>query len=350
MSETLQTSPLLARTSPPQYGSTKYPNYQQKTSFENPLFNQIFSKAATATIENNNEFEYQRTYDKPTGQMPEEINAHNQFDNIITNQPTDEVTDETRIFKKSHTCGSLFAKCHCGDNDRRGVLPRKHSSDGIHLEERCSNGRSNSLDSSLLRVEVNNNDIGNIETVQIAQICMDHPELCLKHPEFPFPIPPSRSKVKNKKSKESQISLSQILHSRDYVPTFPETFPRLSEAEVFFKESGIIGPAMGNGASAVAPVMNNNHIPADLSAIRKNSKILIDNAVAVKKRSSQFSEDSEYMKTIVPHLKKEGQQWEEKVNELDLEVIDLRQKLIQRDALILKLQREIHKLKVSEIN
>ncbi|XP_044737413.1 cGMP-dependent protein kinase, isozyme 1-like [Chrysoperla carnea] len=358
------------------------------------------------------------------------------------------------IFKKSHTCGSLFAKCHCDDNVEHSNSNENYTTSNeskVHLlnnkdntnttnylfnyNQQTSNNkkhsnnlsepvqypvqntfisnRSNSLDSFTITPttptpticdEVNNNTIETrknekessyptLEHFAIAKICQDHPELCLKHPEFPFPIPPSDKKlsklvnesttstgggttpplknisrsddVNKRKIIESPppLSLSQIFETRDYVPPFQDTFPKINlhsksiskseddPANIYFKESGIIGP-MGNGASTVIRKNSKNlttssTVTTDCTAmpvntIRKNSKIMIEN---VKKRSSVMSEDYEYLKTVVPHLRKELQNWEDKAKCLENEIFEVREKLQRKDSEILKLQREIHKLK-----
>jgi hypothetical protein len=59
------------------------------------------------------------------------------------------------------------------------------------------------------------------------------------------------------------------------------------------------------------------------------------------------SEDYEYLKGLVPQLKREAKDWEAKSDSLETEVLELRRKLRVREQEVMRLQREVHKLKVS---
>jgi hypothetical protein len=58
-------------------------------------------------------------------------------------------------------------------------------------------------------------------------------------------------------------------------------------------------------------------------------------------------EDYDYLKGLVPQLKREAKDWEAKSDSLETEVLELRRKLRMREQEVMRLQREVHKLKVS---
>nr|CAD7574500.1 unnamed protein product [Timema californicum] len=58
------------------------------------------------------------------------------------------------------------------------------------------------------------------------------------------------------------------------------------------------------------------------------------------------SESYEYLKNLVPQLKREAQDWESKADCLETEVLTLRRELKAREQEVHRLQREVHKLKL----
>jgi hypothetical protein len=58
-------------------------------------------------------------------------------------------------------------------------------------------------------------------------------------------------------------------------------------------------------------------------------------------------EDYDYLKGLVPQLKREAKDWEAKSDSLEAEVLGLRRELRMREQEVVRLQREVHKLKVS---
>jgi hypothetical protein len=63
-------------------------------------------------------------------------------------------------------------------------------------------------------------------------------------------------------------------------------------------------------------------------------------------RVSQSGE-YDYLKGLVPQLKREAKDWEAKSDSLEAEVLGLRRELRMREQEVVRLQREVHKLKVS---
>ncbi|KAJ9599371.1 hypothetical protein L9F63_010133, partial [Diploptera punctata] len=61
--------------------------------------------------------------------------------------------------------------------------------------------------------------------------------------------------------------------------------------------------------------------------------------------TSSNNQDYEYLRGLVPQLKREAKEWETKSDSLEAEVIELRRELKIREQEVLRLQREVHKLK-----
>ena len=59
-------------------------------------------------------------------------------------------------------------------------------------------------------------------------------------------------------------------------------------------------------------------------------------------------EDYDYLKGLVPQLKREAKNWEAKSDSLETEVLELRRELKMREQDVIRLQREVHKLKVGD--
>ena len=117
------------------------------------------------------------------------------------------------------------------------------------------------------------------------------------------------------------------------------------EAKKFLSDFGIFGP-MGNGVTTVLRRSSRNSIDGDvIQQIRKNSKNLVD----AKRRNSSAQEEHEYLKTVVARLKKELAEQDVKYGALQSELFETRKDLTCKESEVIKLQREIHKLKVSLI-
>ena len=59
-------------------------------------------------------------------------------------------------------------------------------------------------------------------------------------------------------------------------------------------------------------------------------------------------EEYDYLKGLVPQLKREAKNWEAKSDSLETEVLELRRELKMREQEVVRLQREVHKLKVGD--
>nr|CAD7261943.1 unnamed protein product [Timema shepardi] len=92
---------------------------------------------------------------------------------------------------------------------------------------------------------------------------------------------------------------------------------------------------MGNGATSFALSKRSQPQPPSPQPPQVNSL-----GIAVT------SESYEYLKNLVPQLKREAQDWESKADCLETEVLTLRRELKAREQEVHRLQREVHKLKV----
>lgn len=105
------------------------------------------------------------------------------------------------------------------------------------------------------------------------------------------------------------------------------------EARKFLEEFGILGP-MGNGVTAVRHKPSQD--PLEHLPIRKttNSK-------------SPLGEDYDYLKSVVSRLKEELSDLEIKYAAAQTELVQTHKQLECKESEVVKLQREVHKLKVS---
>lgn len=111
-----------------------------------------------------------------------------------------------------------------------------------------------------------------------------------------------------------------------------------AEAEKFFKEFGLFGP-MGNDLS-----FRKTSLEENIGQIRKNSKTL---DLRKKKMSSNVcAEDYEHLKVVVAKLKKDFTELEMKYTAAQIELHEMKNLLSGKENEVLKLQREVHKLKV----
>ncbi|XP_049819329.1 cGMP-dependent protein kinase, isozyme 1-like isoform X2 [Aethina tumida] len=245
-------------------------------------------------------------------------------------------TLERRLTKKSHTCGSLYAKCRCNNDS------------GPETETK----RSSTPDTWTIAKRLSSPEIDVHQT--------KHPNVCLKpksatktvkanvylnHPEITFPIPveiPKEQLPKQTKSLPSSVERPEIRKSQIDYHKFNvlayESQPHFKEerAQKFLQDFGIFGP-MGNGVASLR--RSSRTSDDDLNQIRKNSK----NVIEVKRKSS--SGDSEYLKSMVAKLKKELAELEKKYGSVQGELFEARKDLSCRETEVLKLQREVHKLK-----
>ncbi|KAJ8919915.1 hypothetical protein NQ315_006444 [Exocentrus adspersus] len=254
-------------------------------------------------------------------------------------------TSPTRaVFRKSHTCGSLYAKCGC-DND----------TDTFPFFASCEKRASNPS----LSAPYPKSDAKRLSSPEIHDFQHHHSKpkskavrdvvkanVYLNHPEINFPIPvelpkelvpkPSRSlssEIKNKLDYHKYTAL--VYESQHQNHGYNE-----EEAKRFLRDFGIFGP-MGNGVGTSLRRSSKTSLDEDsIQQIRKNSKNLDG-----KKRGSVSHEDYEYLKSIVGRLKKELSELEVKYEAAQGELHDAKKQLNCKEAEVLRLHREVHKLK-----
>lgn len=170
----------------------------------------------------------------------------------------------------------------------------------------------------------------------------------LNHPEIPYPISSEicdRTSPSPRYSKESFDGpfFDQKKANLDYHRLNALAYEQQSEeAQKFLKEFGIFGP-MGNGV-AVRRSSRTSPDSEMIQQIRKSSKAL-DNEPS--SRNSGSLEDYEYLKSVVLRLKKELSELEIKYGALQTELFQTQKSLHCKESEIIRMQREVHKLKVS---
>lgn len=303
--------------------------------------------------------------------------------------PTTKGSMPLGVFKKSHTCGSLFAKCSCYNDKAEGRSPLLQTfshptAENYIIHKKSSNPLHYSTVSATKPTtkRLSNPELTHKqETGPRKSSSRSTQNLYLCHPEIPYPIPIPRKHLqpnylgdKNNALSKSvpkhfESSCREVDENSQYISNYTENFHFSSNkigqsnieyhkynaiayqeqledpAQKFFKESGIFGP-MGNGVGAIR---KNSGISAevDVEQIRKVSKTMcVDN---LKKNSAVLvADDDEYLKTIISNLKKELSDNEIKVGTLEKDLIQAKKVLRAKESEVLKLQREVHKLKVSE--
>lgn len=130
----------------------------------------------------------------------------------------------------------------------------------------------------------------------------------------------------------------EIKHKLDYHKATALTYEKdnkdqrnKAEAEKFFKEFGLFGP-MGNDLSFRKT--SRTSLEENINQIRKNSKM-------------SSKEDYEHLKVVVARLKKDLTEMEMKYTAAQIELHEMKNLLSGKENEVLKLQREVHKLKVS---
>lgn len=296
------------------------------------------------------------------------VHAHKE--SLPERDPTPSRAGETTraVFKKSHTCGSLYAKCGC--NDETDTFPYPHDPQ-FSAEKRSSNP---SLSSVYPRADTKRLSSPEIHDFQHAP---RHPQVCLtpkfaknpprnvvkanvylNHPEINFPIPvevPKEDcdKLVPKQSKSLSNLYPEIKNKLDYHKYTALVYESQhqnhhnyneEEARKFLRDFGIFGP-MGNGVATNLRKSSKSSVDEEaIQQIRRNSKSLSE----VKKRGSVSHEDYEYLKSIVSRLKKELSELEAKYEASQSELHDVKKNLTCKESEVLRLQREVHKLKVKD--
>ncbi|XP_017774930.1 PREDICTED: cGMP-dependent protein kinase, isozyme 1-like [Nicrophorus vespilloides] len=218
------------------------------------------------------------------------------------------------LFKYAHTCGSYFAKCSCGNHD------------GVPTEEDPPLPDSRSREKRLSNPELNEK-----RKTRHYKLSLNYqnPKSYLAHPDLPFPI--AKPQGDAKKTRQSFQSKSLDLENLNYHKYTALAYEE-EAAQKFFKDFGIFGP-MGNGVASIRRSSRDSE--KKLSVVdspRKGSNISVP-------------ADYEYLKSIVPRLEKELSDLEIKFGSLQVESQQVKKDLRCRESEVVRLQREIHKLK-----
>lgn len=265
-------------------------------------------------------------------------------------------TESRGVFKKSHTCGSLFVKCRCNNENTDGQSVFQTSYPHSSFPYKRSSNPSvtttynRSTNKRLSNPEINNAQLLERRIPDYSNRTKSEDQF-LEHPEIPYRI-----------HRETSVSSSRRSSSKDSIDYCQEAFGRRSnleyhkgtvlayenyrrhseEAEKFLRDFGILD-SMGNGV-----------------ALRQNSKPLADNANISQPthkdsknlnndsaKKTPFEEDHTYLKSVVARLKKELSELEIKYGSLHSEFIQIQKQLGNKESEVLRLQREVHKLRVS---
>ncbi|KAK4873539.1 hypothetical protein RN001_015568 [Aquatica leii] len=257
-------------------------------------------------------------------------------------------------FKKSHTCGSLFAKCGCNnENDTKETLLKIFSQ---QRPKRSSNPSSlTTIPKNSETKRLSNPEISN--STQKQRYPKPLQQTYLNHPEIPYPVPlVHRENRENRKSKRFHQQINKFAYPEylcnrfarsnlEYLKYTALSYQNLNgeveedPAQKYLKESGIIGP-MGNGVSTI-----HQNAPSDsdtLEQIRKNSKIM---CAETRRKNSGVPDDYEYLKSAVVLLKQQLSDLEISYSNLHTQLLECRKEVHGKESEVIKLQREVHKLK-----
>lgn len=258
-----------------------------------------------------------------------------------------------RLFKKSHTCGSLYAKCGCKDD-------ADNSFDTFDVVHFPSDKRgSNPTIEDFLHPETKRFSTPEINNTRVAQVCQTSKlqkstqkpiykaNLYLNHPEINFPIPIELTKTDCDRLVPNQSNISPDLKSKlDYHKYTALSYEshhlnqKEEEAQKFLHDFGIISP-MGNGAS-IKKTSRSSIDDETNQQFKKTSKTR-----DLKKKISVTQEEFEHLKVVNERLKKDLGDLEQKHEEVTKELYEVKQELNVKNCTVSKLHREIHKLKVS---
>lgn len=255
------------------------------------------------------------------------------------------------VFKKSHTCGSLFVKCGCNNENTDGQSLFQTFSDPYSSFpfKRSSNPSVTTTFNKPANKRLSNPEISNSQLLE-KRGQSNRPKSTghfLNHPEIPYPIPQEACdrSVPNSRRSSSKDSIdcpeiycrrSNLDYHKCTVLAYENCQRDSDEAEKFLKEFGILDP-MGNGVT-----------------LRQNSKPSpdhVDTLPQIRKSSNKVlaGEDHEYLKSVIARLKNELSDLEIKYGALQSELVHTQKQIGCKESEVLRLQREIHKLKVSPI-
>lgn len=282
--------------------------------------------------------------------------------NVLTEGRT---TGTLNLNKNSaHQCGSFFAKCNCKNEDKQTVFNSSFSyparsysipvPSDVHGDKRLSSPEIDLTDINTKQHNVCLKPKSPSGTPSPSTIIKAN--VFLNHPEITFPIPVEVSKEDYQNNSFPTHLYPEIKHKLDYHKATALAYEsqkdthkdhrnlnRGDEAEKFFKEFGLFGP-MGNGIGTSFRRCSRNSIEENtLNQIRKNSKTI--DFKTHKKNSNGNVEDYEHLKVIIARLKKDVSDLEMNYSASQVELHETKNLLSTKETEVLKLQREVHKLK-----
>lgn len=252
----------------------------------------------------------------------------------------------------NHQCGSFFAKCKCKNELKLSGTSRSYSIPvprDTHVDKRLS---SPEIDLSEVTSRQPNVCLKPKSPGTASPSSVIKTNVFLNHPEITFPIPvevPEEDyqkktfpahlypEIKNKPDnfhKGTALSLNNangVQSSRE------------QEAEKFLKEFGLFGP-MGN---EITTNFRRKSRPSTdetfANQTKKSSKSL--EVKPNMKMSNVNIEDYEHLKNVVARLKKDLCDMEMKYSAAQVELHETKNLLSSKENELLKLHREVHKLK-----
>ncbi|XP_057667116.1 cGMP-dependent protein kinase, isozyme 1-like [Diorhabda carinulata] len=260
------------------------------------------------------------------------------------------------VFKKSHTCGSLFAKCSCSEGlDDRTNHKAFHHSKSIDQERSTKLSLDETNFSNASNKRSSNPDLVRYSKSPEVCLCPKLPKgtnvvktnVYLNHPEINFPIPVEIPADNCDKCKVNQRGVTPVFHPEiknklDYhkytaLAYESQSIQKNDEAQKFLQDFGILSP-MGN---IVPSSIRKSSIDGEvIQNIKRNSKNL-----ELKRKSLIDPDDYEYLKSLVSKLKYEISDIEGKYEAVQSELLEVKKQLGNKEAQVVRLQREIHKLK-----
>lgn len=269
---------------------------------------------------------------------------------------TSRISVGTRLFKNSHTCGSLYAKCGCKDDSNNSL-------DTFNVVQFSRHKRaSNPYIEEFYKSETKRFSSPDINVGKSPPVCQTSKlqecskkatykaNVYLNHPEINFPIPVV---ITNKEDCDTPVpNLSKSLPST-LIPELKSNLDyhkftalgyeshhlskKEEEAQKFLQDFGIITP-MGNGAS-LKKSSRSSIDEETIQQIRKTSKTRV--------RTSVSTQELEHLKVVNERLMKDLAELELKYENVTKKLYDIKHEFNIKNTTILKQQREIHKLKVS---
>ncbi|XP_025836753.1 cGMP-dependent protein kinase, isozyme 1-like [Agrilus planipennis] len=268
------------------------------------------------------------------------------------------------VFKKSNTCGSLFAKCSCNSNENTSSKCVQKSTESTIVSS------PDTTDNKLQEKRYSSPEITsatrNNNTKKTHHRKTKYSE-CLRHPEIPFPLTDllDRNLTENHHEKQSRynnyLNLSN-LHYPDLVcdsasqsnllylkytalANRSQSIPGATDdlSLKILRDFGAVNDNMGSGMSAPTMTTVKDATSEFESAPRPrlSQSILCGEG----KRKSSVIEDYEYLKTVVQQLKRELSDLEIKYGALESDLQLSKKELNSKEAEVTRLQCEVHKLK-----